>query len=305
MNTAYRHVIFFLLLGQLAFAQDGKLVKIPGTKCSLIPPAGFVAIKNSLGFEHPQTGATILVNELPASYLDIGESFTDQKLREMHMKVVSRETFDLNNSKATLLNVTQVKGGVTYVAHLLMFGDEGNTVIIKGYYPDSTKVTMSRKVIEAVLSTTYDKAQDDNPLEAAPFTLDVGTDFKPAKYIAGILLYTRDGEVPTLGPLLLVTSVEGDSSTANHKQFAEKGWKKVTSTEFVTDEKMQEITINGMNGYEFVGKAQISGGKTMLYYFVALFGIDGSYHTLMGKSSANAGKSLKVYRRIAATFRLK
>jgi uncharacterized protein YciI len=305
MNTAYRLLIFFLLLGQLAFTQDGKLVKIPGTKCSLIPPAGFVAIKNSGGFEDPQSGATIMVNELPASYQESAMGFGEEKLAAMGMTLVSKKTLDVNNLAATLFHVTQVKRGVTYVAHLLIFGDEETTVLIKGYYPDSAKAIMSRKIIDAVLSTTYDKAQDDDPLEAAPFTLDVGTDLKPAKYVAGILLYTRDGEVPTSGPLLLVTSADNDSSTANPKKFAETGWNKITSDDFVTTEKTQEITINGLKGYEFIGKAETNRGRTMLYYFVILFDTDGSYHTLLGKSMANADKSLKIYKRIAATFRPK
>ena len=63
-----KFLITFLLIGQFLLGQTGKHIKISGTKCSLIPPDGFIAATNFSGFQNAETGASIMINEMPANF---------------------------------------------------------------------------------------------------------------------------------------------------------------------------------------------------------------------------------------------
>jgi hypothetical protein len=61
-----RLLFFFLLIVQIGFGQQEKPTRILGTKCSLIPPPGFTPASTFSGFQNTETGASIMINEIPA-----------------------------------------------------------------------------------------------------------------------------------------------------------------------------------------------------------------------------------------------
>src|SRR5688572_71215 len=193
----FRLLLTFLLVGYFALGQTDKHVKVAGTKCSLVPPNGFVAATNFSGFQNAETGSSIMVNELPAPYQTITDGFTAEALKTRGMTLINKQTIDFNNSKATLIKVTQPAGGTTYIKQILIFGDANGTVLVNGIYPEAS-MSIESKITDALLSTVYNTSQDDNPLEAAPFTLNVeGTEYKVTKFIAGSWLYTTDAKTLT------------------------------------------------------------------------------------------------------------
>lgn len=86
-----RILLAILLVGNLAFGQAGKHIKVPGTKCSIIPPVGFVATNAFSGFQSPETGASIMINELPAPYQQLVDEFTADALKTRGMMLISRQ----------------------------------------------------------------------------------------------------------------------------------------------------------------------------------------------------------------------
>jgi hypothetical protein len=227
----YKILFTFLLISTLSYGQVDNYIKIVGTKYKLIPPKGFVATTKFSGFENVETGASIMVNEVPGPYKTITDEFTAEALQSKGMTLISKKTVDFNNSKATLVKVSQSVKGVTYLKQILLFGNNSSTVVVNGTYPEVHN-TLEEEIINSLLSTKYDKKQIDNPLEAVPFTIDVrGTEYKFAKYMSGSLLFSTDGKIPTNKPILIVGNSFSKVSALNQKQYAQDRLKQLPGGE--------------------------------------------------------------------------
>jgi len=300
-----KFLLVFFLIGQLSFGQTDKHIRISGTKCSLIPPDGFIAATNFSGFQNAETGASIMINEIPAPYQTIADGFTAEALKTKGMTLVNKQTVNFNNSTATLINVTQAANGTTYMKQMLIFGNANETVLINGIYPEASK-EIEAKIKEALLSTVYNATQSDNPLEAATFTIDVsGSDFKVVKYMSGSLLYSIDGKIPTEKPTLIIANSIAKVSLQNQKQYAEERLKKLPRGESNVIKEIKEVTIDNLRGYEIVADGKAKDGKLELVYQVMLFNDKGDYYIILGQANEDVQKYLEVYRKIVKTFKRK
>jgi len=300
-----RLLLSLLLLGQIVFGQTEKLTKVSGTKCSLIPPSGFVAASTFSGFQNTETGASIMINELPAPYQSLVDGFTADALKTRGMTLISKQTIDFNNSKATLINVTQPANGTTYIKQMLIFGDSKGTVLVNGIYPEASK-DIEVKIKDALLSTVYNASQNDNPLDAATFTIDISdTDFKLIKYMSGSLLYSTDGKIPTEKPTLIVGNSIAKVPTQNQKQYAEERLKKLPGGEQNVIKEIKEITIDNLRGYEIVADGKTKDDKLELVYQVMLFNDKGDYYIIVGQAKEEFQKNLEAFKKITKTFKRK
>jgi hypothetical protein len=300
-----RLLLAFLFLGQIAFGQTGKHLKVSGTKCSLIPPSGFVAATTFSGFQNAETGASIMINELPAPYQSLVAGFTAEALKSRGMTLIKNETIDFNGSKATLINLTQSANGTTYLKQMLVFGDTKGTVLVNGIYPEASK-NIEVQIKDALLSTVYNNSQNDNPLEAATFTIEIkDTDFKLIKYMSGSLLYSTDGKIPTEKPTLIVGNSIAKVPSQNQKKYAEERLKKLPRGELNVVKEIREITIDNLKGFEIVANGKTKDDKTELVYQVMLFNENGDYYIIVGQSQEDFEKYLESFKKITKTFKRK
>ncbi len=300
-----RILLAFLLLGQIAFGQTEKLIKVSGTKCSLIPPIGFVAASTFSGFQNTETGSSIMINEIPAPYQSLVDGFTAEALKSKGMTLIKKQTIDFNGSKATLINLRQSANGTNYLKQMLVFGDTKGTVLVNGIYPEALK-DIEPQIKDALLSTVYNNSQNDNPLEAATFTIDTkDTDFKLIKYMSGSLLYSTDGEIPTEKPTLIVGNSIAKVSTQNQKKFSEERLKKLPRGELNVIKEINEITIDNLKGFEIVANGKTKDDKAELVYQVILFNEKGDYYILVGKTKEAFDTYLDSFKKIAKTFKRK
>ena len=298
-------LLAFLFLGQIAFGQTDKLIKVAGTKCSLIPPSGFVAATTFSGFQNLETGASIMINELPAPYQSLVDGFTAEALKSRGMTLIKKETIDFNGSKATLIHLSQAANGTTYLKQMLIFGDTLATVLVNGIYPAASKAS-ELKIKDALLSTVYNSSQNENPLEAATFTIDIkDTDFKLIKYMSGSLLYSTDGKIPTEKPTLIVGNSIAKISSQNQKKYAEERLKKLPRGELNVVKEIKEITIDNLKGFEIVADGKTKDNNNELVYLVMLFNETGDYYIIVGQSQEELEKYLDIYKKIAKTFKRK
>jgi hypothetical protein len=294
-------LLAFLFLGQIAFGQAEKHIKVPGTKCSLIPPNGFVAATTFSGFQNTETGASIMINELPAPYQSLVDGFTSEALKSRGMTLIKKQTIDFNGSKATLINLTQSANGTTYLKQMLVFGDAKGTVLVNGIYPEASK-NIEVQIKDALLSTVYNNSQNDNPLEAATFTIDIkDTDFKLIKYISGSLLYSTDEKIPTEKPTLIV----GNSIVKVSSQNSEERLKKLPRGELNVIKQIGEITIDNLKGFEIVANGKTKDDKAELIYQVMLFNENGDYYIIVGQTKEDFDKYLESFKKMAKTFKRK
>ena len=298
-------LIGLLLFGQLCIGQTRELVKVAGTKCSLIPPDGFVAATTFSGFQDNKLGASIMINEIPAPYQTVVDGLNADALKTRGMTLVSKQIVDFNNSKATLINVTQPANGTIYLKQMLVFGDTKQTVLVNGIYPEASK-SIEAKIKEALLSTVYNPSQNDNPLDAATFTIDVeNTEFKLIKYMAGSLLYSTDGKIPTEKPTLIVGNSLAKIPTQNQKSYAEERLKKLPRGDQSVIKQINEITIDNLKGYEIIADGKTKDNMPELVYQVMLFNDKGDYYIIVGQAKEEFQKYLETFRQVSKTFKRK
>ena len=297
-----RLLLTFLFLGQIAFGQTEKLTKVLGTKCSIIPPSGFVAATTFSGFQNAETGASIMINEIPAPYQSLVDGFTAEALKSKGMTLIKKQTIDFNGSKATLINLTQPANGTTYLKQMLVFGDTKGTVLVNGIYPEASK-DLEPQIKDALLSTVYNSSQNDNPLEAAAFTIDIrDTEFKLIKYMSGSLLYSTDGKIPTEKPTLIVGNSIAKVLSQNQKKYSEERLKKLPRGELNIIKEINDITIDNLKGFEIVANGKTKDDKAELVYQVMLFNEKGDYYIIVGQTKDDFNKYLEIFKRIGKTF---
>ena len=298
-------LLILLFTTQITFGQVENRMIVSGTKCSLIPPEGFVAASTFSGFQQVASGASIMINEIPASYQSIVEGFTKEAMKAKGMTLVRKETIDFNNSTATLMNVTQPANGTTYIKQMLVFGDEKVTVLVNGIYPESAK-NLESSMKEALLSTVYTAEQSENPLDAATFTVDVeGTDFKLVKYMSGSLLYSVDGNMPTETPTLIVGNSIAKVSPENRQKYAEERLRKLPRGESTLIKETNEITIDSLNGVEFIAEGIDKNENKVFIYMVMLYNESGDYYIIVGQAKDDREKYGETFKKIAKSFKRK
>nr|WP_294934898.1 hypothetical protein [uncultured Flavobacterium sp.] len=144
-----------LLISTLCFSQTDKHVNVPGTRCSIIPPKNFIQASGFSGFQNNKNGASIMFSELPTSYSVMSNAFTSEALKSKGMILISKETINFNNGKATYFKIKQEVNGQHYLKQLLMFGNDNKTIMVNGIYPETAKI--ENEVKESVLSTSYNE----------------------------------------------------------------------------------------------------------------------------------------------------
>ena len=307
-KTAFMKIpflIFCLFALNTGFAQSDRHAKVAGTKCSIIPPEGFVPAANFSGFQNAENGASVMVSELPAPYAELSQAFTADALKSKGMTLISRETIDFNQGKATYLTVSQAAGGTPYLKQILMFGDAGKTVMVNGIYPEAAKAIAPR-IKACLLSTVYNAAQAEDPLAAANFSIETsGTHFKFAKYWSGSLMYSEDGKVPTEGAMFIGTNSLGHAAAGDKKQHAIQVLMQLPNGEHTKVQKIEPVRIDDMDGYEIVAQGKNKKMEDELVYQVILYTDESEYFRLIGLASADQEKNLAAFRKLARTFKRK
>lgn len=298
-------LLFFIAVTTFASGQTENHKVIAGTKCSIIPPAGFVPATNFSGFQNNGSGASIMVTELPAPVQAVSEGFTASALKTKGMTLIDKQTIDFNNSKATYIKVSQPANGTTYLKQILVFGDSKKTVLINGIYPEANKA-IEADIKTSLLSASYNENQKDNPLDAVKFKIDVSnTDFKLAKYMTGSLIYTTDGQIPTEKPSLIIGNSIAKVSAENQKQYSVERLKKLPRGEFNAVKEINLIQIDNLQGYEIVANGKSKDAKTELIYQIILFNDKGDYYIIVGRATEDLENNLQRFKSIANTFKRK
>ncbi len=302
MKTKIFFSSFFFLTTFFTSAQNR--VTIAGTKCSMIPPTKFVTATAFSGFQYEDIGASIMVNELPAPFSAVSPGFTAQALQSKGMTMLKKDTIDFNGGKAFYIQLSQPANGTTYLKQLLVFGDDKKTVMVNGIYPQESK-GITAEVKKAMLTILYNETQPEDGLNAAPFTIDVtGTVFKFTKYIAGSLLYTTDGKIPTDGATFIVSNSISKVDIKDKKIFCTDRLKQLPRGDASVIQTINPVTINSLTGYEIIAEGKGKNGEPELVYQVILFEKE-NYYLIVGLTKDDFAKNKSIFKSIAQTFKLK
>ena len=307
MRIAFEDLLLIVLLifVNIGFSQTNQHVIISGTKCSIVPPKDFLVSTSFSGLQNVEKGASIMISELPTSYQSMSDNFTVHALNTKGMTLISKEIIEFNNSKATLLLVSQFANSDKYLKLLLIFGNETVTVMVNGIYPEKNK-SISEDIKHSILSVSYNIDQNDNPLANLRFGIDVSdTDFKFTKYFSGTLLYTIDGIIPTEKPVLMVGNSLSKVTLKDYKEYSIERLKKMPNGAHTILKSINSITIDNIEGYEIVATSKNENLQEEIIYQVMLYNDNSDYYVIVGIAAENKDENLKLFKAIAKTFHLK
>lgn len=295
--------------GEINNLKTDKHKQIAGTKFFLIPPKGFVDATNFQGFQQLNSGASILVMEIPAPFLESTQGFTEQGLRTRGVVLKKKEEIKVNEYQGLFLTTEQFAYGTNFVKYILVFGNSKATYMVNGTFPKETGA-LDNDIRESMFSVVYESGLTVDPLSTVSFSIDTkNTKLKFGKRVTGMLLYTVDGKVPTESgdKTTFIAGVSlANVQTTDKKLTAVTRIKRMPYTDLKIDEnKIREVEIDGLSGYEIVGEGlDKSKGIKELIYQVMLF-TDNGYYILVGTANDNFDQNLDLFKKIARTLKKK
>ncbi len=277
-------------------------VNIPSSKVSLIPPVGFTKSTLISGFQDLTTGSSILLIDMPAPYSKIAPAFTKENLMSKGIEILSKEEYIINGLPAILINAQQIISGSIYSKTLLILGNETESMMIQGTCNNLNKAEIET-IKTTLLAIVYDPEKEIDPFDNLGYTLDVSAaNLKFANSImAGFsMTYTMDGKSPTASEdktSLIVAKSVSKLPIEDKKGFALKNFKNYPlGLEEI--ESINEITIDGISGYEIIAKC-LSNEEPSSVYHVILFG-DQMNYLFLGETIHQ--KKIKKLKSVISTF---
>lgn len=249
-------------------------VMVPGTRVQLEPPAGFVPSTVFPGFEHVESGASIMVTEVPAPASGILEALTGENLATKQMTLVSQEAMRFGNFDGQLVAVTQPAYGDTFVKWLGGFGDDEVTVIVVASCPEGVAATWSERLRLAVLSTRLEPAATPGLFDGLDFRVDNGPSLEVSERVSNMVLLSRGGKPGPLGahePLLIVGSSLAPAAVADLETFAYLRIRQIEQVEHLEQFAGKSVEVDGHPGYELTARAvDLKSGVPVAVYLVVV-----------------------------------
>ncbi|NBW36776.1 MAG: hypothetical protein EBR30_17480 [Cytophagia bacterium] len=283
--------------------------QIPGTKFFLIPPTDFINATQFQGFQQLNSGASILVMEIPGPFSESTKGFNKQGLKTQGVVLKKKEEIKVNGNQGLFITTEQFAYGTNYSKYILVFGDSNGTYMINGTFPKEV-TTLDKEVRESMLSVIYESGITVDPLSAVSFTIDTeNTKLKFGKSLSGMLIYTIDGKVPTESSdktTFIVGISIANVQTVDKKLTAITRIKRMPYNDLKVDEnKINEIEIDGIYGYEIVGEGlDKANGTKELIYQVMLF-TDNGYYIIVGTAKTDFQQNLELFKKVARTLKRK
>jgi hypothetical protein len=295
--------------GEINNTKTDKHKQIAGTKFFLIPPTGFIPATNFQGFQQMNSGASILVMEIPGPFTESTKGFNEQGLKTQGVVLKKKEEMKVNGTQGLFLTTEQFAYGTNYSKYILVFGDSKATYMVNGTFPKEV-TELDKDIRESMLSVVYESGLTVDPLSTVSFTVDTeNTKLKFGKSMTGMLLYTVDGKVPTESTdktSFIVGLSLANVQTVDKKLTAINRIKRMPYSDLKIDEnKIHEIEIDGISGYEIVGEGlDKSNGTKELVYQVMLF-TDNGYYIIVGTTKNEFEQNLELFKKVARTLKRK
>lgn len=281
--------------------------EVRGSKISLIPPADFASANKFMGYQQEETNASIMILDIPSSFLESTKGLNKESLLTQGVKVESIDEIKLNNIDGILIKGEQTAYEVIYRKYIFAFGNEKETIMINGVSPKED-FDLDLQIKNSILSAVYDADKILSPLDAVDFEISTNeTDFVFAKSMSNMLVYNRDGKMPTENvdkASLVIAKAFSKIAISDKKEFATNRIKTLP-VQIHKINFTNAVEINGLSGFEITaeGVNRKTGIKEIAYQMM-LFTEDG-YYIIFGSSESDFDKNIAVFKKIALTFKLK
>ncbi|HKY19757.1 MAG TPA: hypothetical protein VJM31_00945 [Vicinamibacterales bacterium] len=287
-----------------AFAQA---VRVPGTKVSLTPPAGFSPTQQYPGFELEAERATIMVTELPGPAADMLRGMTKATLAARGMILVAGHDATIGGRPARLLNVRQKSPAGDVLKWMLIAGNDVMTIMIVGTFPAGISPSISDGIRDSLLTASWNSAAAPSAFEGLPFRVTPTSRLKLARRVSNMLMFTESGTTGSPGSteaLYLIGHSIGKGQLGDLRTFSEARAAKTTLTKSVTNFAGRTLQVDGLEGYELEADAiDVRSGAPMRLYQV-IVPDDTGYFIMQGLSRLKGSDEMfQEFRAITGSFR--
>jgi len=301
--------ISFANPSSLAFAQ-AKLVKVPGTKASLVPPASLKPSDRFPGFLDEETSSSIVITEIPAPYSEMADGFTKEALATKGMNLLSKKEISLDGRPGVLLHAGQEARSIAFLKWMVITGNEKETLLVTATFPEEMKAQLSSVMEQSALSVKWDAEAKIDPLAGLNFSFEDDPSLKFARRFSNMVILTKDGALPgkpTNDPLFIISSSLSQVIISDLGKFAKERLMQIEQVSDIATKKQSDVTIAGLQGKEIIAIAKwndLPDAPVVVYQVLLL---DGEYHFIMQGFAPREEheKYLAVFSRIAKSFRKK
>ena len=280
---------------------------VRGTHIRLTPPAGFVAADRFMGFLSEETGASIMISELPASLDEVTRGFTADGFKKQGMTQLSQEKTHFGAHPGLLWSAAQMADGVDYLKWLAVFGDDKTTYLVVATFPKEAHAELS-EVLKKVVMDARVSTEKVDPIDGLNFRVSEVEDMKIAKVIGNSILLSKGGVFPAKSTEIPIFVAAPSTSVGlripDKKVFAEARLQQIATLKEVHVKTTEPIKVAGLDGFESTAEALHEATATkMLVYQAVLFEAD-SYYVFHGITTERAGKPhFAIFQQITRSFR--
>ena len=295
----------------VAWAQTTEPAAVPGTQVALPPPAGFALSQRFAGFENPNTGASILIVEMPAeAFAQLVEGLTPEGLAERGVTESARSEETIGGLPALLISGTQAAGGLLLEKRLLILGGDVTALLTATIPPDAATPERMAEIEASLRGARLTGALSD-PRVALPFAFDEVAGFRFDRALGGSgALLVEEQPVEGAGrPAVFIIANSLGASCSLFSGREEAFGREILNqiSDFTIDEvtSSREVVIGGLRGVEHVASGTSESGAPTVLVQTLLF--DGcNYLRSVGMAPQSEGQPyLPRFRSLAETMRMK
>lgn len=294
-------------IATIATALAADAVRVPGTRASLQPPAGFSASQRFPGFERQSAQASIVITELPAPATEVMKGMTKDALAGKGMDVLSSTPVKMEGREALLLEIAQSAAGTQFRKWMLVSGDAAASVLVVGTFPQSAAAELSGPVRTAVLSTRWSEVGSSDPLDGLPFRVEAVRGLKLAGRVSNMLLFNESGTQQGGNPaeaLYVVGPSVGNPPAGDLRAFAETRARQTAQLRDLTIVEGRDMTVDGLPAYELLGDAADRRSGTPMRFYQVIAADPGGYYIMQGLAGSDrADAAVAQFRAMTKGFR--
>lgn len=295
-------VVFF------SVAEASELTAIKGTRIVITPPSNFAIAENFQGFLLVEKNASIMVTEFPASFSEIEDAFTKEKLASRNMTLLSREEAVFGGYKGFIVGVSQNAYGAEFRKWIAVTGESDYSVMLVATFPLSFEKELSETMKASLLSVRISEKKSVENMEGMPFAVEEALPLMKARRMGNTLIFTYKGDFPAKSeadPVIIAgASVTSGLVIENRKEFSENRLLNIEELADITILSTTEVNIGNLPGYEILatGINTKKGFRTFIYQVILFKETD--YFIIQGfVEAAKKDTYLPLFRKISGSFK--
>lgn len=304
-------VLFALLCVGLQVGAQSQPVEFPQLGMAIEQPAGFERAQKFHGFQQRSSGASVMLTLIPGPFQEVTAEFTREGLASRGMRLRSSEPIRIQDKPGMLLNVAQSAEGQEYQKWIVVFGDRTGTRMATATFPVATASQLSAPLRSVVMRVSSREAVQPKEPEPLPFSIAVADGLVRAVgagVVGKLAAFNRDGKIPQSrveDPLFVVGPSLAEVAVQDRRMFAEQRLRATASTRIESIRLVNDVTIDGLPGYEFVAAGvDDRSGALLAVYQVMLFQPAGGYVLMTGLvGRSEATQYLLKFRAMARSYR--